>query len=143
MNTEVRRPEADPHLDGFIRWRFRDTTVFGVRGEATLAGFAKVSREFLSDPTPHALWDMRECSVSRLAHGQLGWLVGELMRSDVLKRPTGKSAFVCPGDADYNVLRVLIACAEAGGHSIEMAVFRDIDRARGWLFDDRSGSRPA
>jgi hypothetical protein len=62
LNTEVRRPEADPHLDGFIRWRFRDTTVFGVRGEATLAGFAKVSREFLSDPTPHAR--KAKCSAS-------------------------------------------------------------------------------
>ena len=81
---------------------------------------------------------MRECSVSRLAHGQLRWLVGQLMRSDSKKRPAGRSAFVCPGDADYNVLRVLIAYAEANGHAIELAVFRDIDEARVWLFDDRS-----
>jgi hypothetical protein len=143
LNTEAEPSRADPHLDGFIRWRFRDTTVFGVRGEATLAGFAMASREFEADPTPHALWDMRECSVSRLAHGQLRWLVGELMRSDLRRRPTGRSAFVCPGDADYNVLRVLIAYAEAKGHAIELAVFRDIDDARRWLFDDPSRSRVA
>jgi hypothetical protein len=143
LSTEAAHPEADPHLESFTRWRFRDTTVFGVRGEATLAGFASVAREFLADPTPHALWDMRECSVSRLAHGQLRWLVGQLMRSDLQKRPTGRSAFVCPGDADFNVLRVLIACAQANGHGIELAVFRDIDRARGWLFDDPPRNRPA
>ena len=142
MSTEPAHPEADPHHDDFVRWRFRDTTVFGVRGEATLAGFATVSREFQADPTPHALWDMRECSLTRLAEGQLRWLVGQLMRSDRQKRPTGRSAFVCPGDADYNALRVLIACAEADDRGIELAVFRDIDAARGWLFD-RSRSRSA
>jgi hypothetical protein len=143
LSTPAAQPEADPHLDGFIRWRFRDTTVFGVRGEATLAGFAAISREFQADPTPHALWDMRECSVSRLAHGQLRWLVDQLMGSDSKRRPTGRSAFVCPGDADYNVLRVLIAYAEANGHAIELAVFRDVDQARVWLFDDRSRARSA
>jgi hypothetical protein len=143
LSTEAAHAEADPHLDSVVRWRFRDTTVFGVRGEATLAGFARVSREFLADPTPQALWDMREYSVSSLARGQLRWLVGQLMRSDPRKRPRGRSAFVCPGDADYNVLRVLIAYAEAHGYGVELAVFRDIDEARGWLFDRPSRSRSA
>ena len=138
---EASRPEADPQLDGFSRWRFRDTTVFGVGGEATLTGFATIFREFLSDPTPHVLWDMRECSLSRLAHGRLRWLVSQLMRSDIQKRPSGRSAFVCPGDADYNVLRILIAYAEASGYGIELAAFRDIDKARRWLFNDPSRNR--
>ncbi len=91
---------------------------------------------FLADPTPHALWDMRDCSVSRLAHGQLRWLLGHLTRSDLRKRPSGRSAFVCPDDADYCVLRVLIACADPDGQGIELAVFRDIDGARGWVLDE-------
>jgi hypothetical protein len=138
---EASNPEADSHLDGFTRWRFRDVTVFGVRGEATLTGFATVFREFLADPTPLVLWDMRECSLSRLAHGRLRWLVSQLMRSDLQKRPSGRSAFVCPADADFNVLRILIAYAEANGYAIELAVFRDIDEARRWLPIDPSRDR--
>jgi hypothetical protein len=34
-----------------------------------------------------------------------------------------------------------IAYAEANGYGIELAVFRDIDQARRWLFDDPSSNR--
>jgi hypothetical protein len=136
---EAPNPEAGLHLDGFTRWRFRDLTVFGVGSEATVAGFVTVFREFLSDPTPHVFWDMRECSLSNLAHDKLRWLVRQLMRSDLDKRPSGRSAF-CPGDADYNILRILIAYVEANGYGIELAVFRDIDEARRWLFNDPPSS---
>lgn len=141
-SPEASSPETDSHFDGFTRWRFRDVTVFGVNADATLAGFARTFRDFLSDPTPRVLWDVRECSLSRLVHGHLRWLVGELMRADLQKRPRGKSAFVCPRDDDYNTLRILVAYAEANDYRIELAVFRDIDEARCWLFDDRSRDRP-
>jgi hypothetical protein len=131
--TEAPTPKADLHLDGFTRWRFPDTTVFGVRGEATPAGFALVFREFLSDPTPHVLWDMREYSLSRLDHAQLRFLVSQLMRSDLQRRPAGRSAFVCTSDADFNAMRILIAYAEANDYRIELAAFRNIDEARQWL----------
>lgn len=142
-SSEVSSPETDSHFDGFTRWRFRDVTVFGVNADATLAGFARTFRGFLADPTPRVLWDVRECSLSRLAHGHLRWLVGELTRADLQKRPSGRSAFVCPGDDDYNTLRILVAYAEANDYRIELAVFRDIDEARRWLFDDRSRDRSA
>lgn len=135
-------PEEDSHLEGFTRWRFRDITVFGVRDEATPTGFARILQEFLADPTPRVLWDLREYSLARLPHDKLRWLIGQLMRSDLQKRPTGRSAFLCSGDADYNATRILIAYAEANDYAIELAVFRDIDEARLWLFDDPSRSQP-
>jgi hypothetical protein len=64
------------------------------------------------------------------------------MGSDLQKRPSGRSAFVCPSDADFNTLRIFIAYAEANNYRIELAVFRDIDEARHWLFNDRSKIRP-
>jgi hypothetical protein len=87
-------------------------------------------RNTLSGPTLHVLWDMREYSLSRLDHTQLRLLVSQLLPSDLQRRPTGRSAFVCTSDADYNAMRILIAHAEAGDYRIELAAFRDIDEAR-------------
>jgi hypothetical protein len=133
VSIEAPTAKADLYFDGFARWRFSDTTVFGVRGEATRAGFARVFQEFLSEPTPNVLWDMREYPLSRLAHHQLRSLVSQLMRSDLSRRPAGRSAFVCNSEADHVVMRILIAYAEANDYRIELAAFREIDEARRWL----------
>jgi hypothetical protein len=140
-SPEAPYPVAGAELAGLTRWRFRDITVFGVNGEATLTGFVSTFREFLLDPTPRVLWDMRECSLSSIAHGKFRWLISQLMRSDLQKRPCGRSAFLCPEDADYDMARMLIAYAEANDYGIELAVFRDIDEARRWLFDDPPNDR--
>jgi hypothetical protein len=111
-------------------------TVFRVRGEAGPTGFVKSFRDFLSDPTPRVLWDMRECGLSRLAHDQIRWLVSQLVRLDLRTRPSGRSAFVCPSEDDHNVMRLLIAFAEANGYRIELAAFRRVEEAQRWLAHD-------
>jgi hypothetical protein len=117
--------------------RSRDAgiTLFALGREATPAAFVAAFRELLSDPTPHVLWDLRECSLSRLSHDQLRWLVSQLMRSDFRKRPGGRTALVCSGDDDENVMRLLVAYAEANDYPIDLAVFRDTGPARLWLAD--------
>jgi len=137
---EASNREADPLLDGFTRWRFRDVTVFGVHGDATPIGLMTVFREFLSDPTPLVLWDMRECSLKLLTVDELHWLVCRLTRADHRERPSGKSAFVCSGE-DRNVVRLLVAFAEANDYGIDLAVFTHLDAAQRWLFNDPSGNR--
>jgi hypothetical protein len=134
-------PEADSHLDGITCWRSQDVTVFGVHGDATPTGLVTVLREFLSDPTPLVLWDMRECSLELLTLDQLRWLVCRLTRADHWKRPVGKSAFVC-SDEDHNVARLLVAYAEANDYAIKLAVFTNLDAAQSWLFNDPSRNRP-
>jgi hypothetical protein len=128
--------EADPHLASITRRRHQDVTVFRVRGEAAPTGFVTAFRDFLSDPTPRVLWDMREYGLSRLAHDQIRWLVGQLVRLDLGTRPSGRSAFVCPSEDDHNVMRLLIAFAEANGYRIELAAFRRVEEAQRWLAHD-------
>jgi hypothetical protein len=131
--SEAPDPETDPEFAGFTHWRFPDLSVFHAHGEATVAAFLSTFRSFLSDPTPNVLWDLRECPLSNLAHDKLHWGVSQAMRSDTRKRPRGRSAFVCRGESDYNVMRILIAYAEAHRYGIDLAAFRDIDEARRWL----------
>ncbi len=126
-------PEADQEYAGFTHWRFPDLTVFHAHGEATVGAFVSAFQKFLSDPTSNVLWDLRECALSNLAHDKLRWAVSQAMRSDLGKRSTGRSAFVCRRESDYNVMRILIAYAEAHGYAIELAAFRNIDEARRWL----------
>ena len=76
-------------------------------------------RKFLADPTPHVLWDLRECGVAYHAHGRLSSLVSQLIRADDSKRPSGRSAFVCSCDVDFNAMRNFIAYAEASEYGIE------------------------
>lgn len=130
-------PEADSRLDGITRWSSRDVTVFGVHSEATPAAMVTGFREFLSDPTPLVLWDMRECSLNLVRIDELHWLVCRLTRADHRKRPSGKSAFVC-SDEDHNVVRLLVAYAEASDYGIKLAAFTSIDVAQRWLFNDPS-----
>jgi hypothetical protein len=125
--------EADPDFAGFTHWRFPELTVFHAHGEATVAAFVSAFQKFLSDPTPQVLWDLRECPLSNLAHDKLRWGVSQVVRSDVRKRPRGRSAFACRRESDYNVMRILIAYAEAHGYAIDLAAFRDVDEARRWL----------
>lgn len=112
-------------------------TVLRVREEAVPTGLVTTFREFLADPTPRVLWDLREYKLSRLANEQLRWLVSQLLRSDTEKRPTGRSAFVC-SEADRNVMRILIAYAEANDYGVELAAFLDFEEARRWLEDDHA-----
>jgi hypothetical protein len=92
-----------------------------------------VFREFLADPTPRVLWNMQQCSLSPFGREELRSVVSRLMRLDHRKRPGGRSAFVCARDHDQNVMRVLIAYAEANDYAIELAVFRELEEAQEWL----------
>ncbi|HUL79827.1 MAG TPA: hypothetical protein VL691_21360 [Vicinamibacteria bacterium] len=119
-----------------INWqREGETVVFRVRGEATPAVFMDGLRALLADPTPCVLWDLRGCRLSGLGRDQLRRLVSRLMRSDLSKRRAGRSAFVCGTDEDRNVMRLLVAYAEASDYGIELAVFGDLERAERWLED--------
>lgn len=120
---------------GFFRTRCDDLTVFEVHGALTPARVVSLFRQFLVNPTPFALWDMRECSLDSFAEGELRWVVGQLTQAEVggRRRTTGRSAFVCPRDSDAAAMRQLIAHAQSGDYGIHMALFRDIDDARCWL----------
>ena len=119
-----------------INWqREGETVVFRVRGEATPAVFMDGLHAFLADPTPCVLWDLRGCRLSGLGRDQLRWLGSRLMRPDHSKSRVGRSAFVCGTDEDRNVMRLLVAYAEASDHGIEIAVFGDVVRAERWLED--------
>ena len=80
---------------------------------------------------------MRECSLNLVRIDELHWLVCRLTRADHRKRPYGKSAFVC-SDEDHNVVRLLVAYAEASDYGIKLAAFTSIDVAQRWLFNDPS-----
>ncbi len=120
---------------GFFRRRYDDLTVFEVHGVVTPARVVSLFRQFLANPTPFALWDMRGCSISSFEDAELRWVVGQLVQleGNGRKRVNGRSAFVCPRDADAAAMRKLIACAEADDYGIHLAHFRDIDDARCWL----------
>ena len=118
---------------GLFRKRAGNVTFFEVRGEATPGGVLALFRQFLADRTPLALWDMRQFTLSHLADDELRWLVRQLMELQSERRVYGRSAFVCPRDADNDVLRTLIAYAQAEGYGIHLAAFREIDDARCWL----------
>jgi hypothetical protein len=115
------------------RTRDGDLTVLTVRGEATPAMLIGAYRELLAEPTARVLWDMRNGWLARLAHDQLRWSMSQLVRSGDGKRPHGRSAFVCRTESDRNVMRLLIAYAEANGYRIELGAFSDIEKARHWL----------
>jgi hypothetical protein len=131
---------SSPDLHGIPRERSREATVFRLHGDATPIGLVTIFREFLADPTPLVLWDMREGSLKPLTIDELRWLVSRLTRANHRKRPTGKSAFVC-SDEDYNVVRLLVAYAEANDYAIELAVFTNLEVAERWLFDEPSKNR--
>ena len=120
---------------GFFRRRSDDLTVFEVHGSVTPARVVSMFRQFLGNPTPFALWDMRGCSLAPFVDSDPRWVVGQLMRLEGSgrRRVNGRSAFVCPRDADAAVMRKLIASAEASAYGIHLALFRDIDDARCWL----------
>lgn len=133
--SEGTKGEALP-FTRITRTRDGELTIFQVRGEATPPRLVDALREFLADPTRGVLWDLRDCRLSPLYHDQLRWLVSQLMRSDHSKRRTGRSAFVCRGDDDRNVMRLLIAYAEANEYRIELAVFGSVKQAQRWLGRD-------
>jgi hypothetical protein len=129
----VTKTEVQPQLVGFSSKRVGDVTVLEVRGTAKVGDVVAIFREFLAHPTPLVLWDMRGYTLSHLADDDLRTLVSQLMRMDREKRLYGRSAFVCPRDADYFVMRMLILYMEANDYGLHLAVFRDIDDARCWL----------
>jgi hypothetical protein len=133
---QVASSEVDPQLPGFTRWRLEGLTVFRVQGEATSDGFLMVFRGFLFDPTPQVLWDLREYSLFHLPLDEMRWLVGALTRLDLRKRPRGRSAFVCSSDEEQAHLRVFTSYAEANDYPIKLAVFGDMEQAKGWLTAD-------
>ena len=134
--------EADVVPLGCIT-RIRDgsITTFRAHGAAAPEVLIAALREFLAEPTPHVLWDLRECGVAYHAHGRLPSLVSQLIRADHSKRPSGRSAFVCSCDVDFNVMRNFIAYAEANEYGIELAAFLDLGAARRWLGDESASER--
>src|SRR5512139_1113253 len=137
---EDARDDALP-FSSVSRLRDGELTVLTVRGEATPAMLIGAYREFLAEPTTRVLWDMRNGWLARLAHDQLRWSIGQLIRSDGGRRPQGRSAIVCSSEDDRNVMRLLIAYAEANDYRIEVAAFSGIDKARHWLDEASAGKR--
>src|SRR5512139_189559 len=88
---EDARDDALP-FSSVSRLRDGELTVLTVRGEATPAMLIGAYREFLAEPTTRVLWDMRNGWLARLAHDQLRWSIGQLIRSDGGRRPQGRSA---------------------------------------------------
>ena len=110
-------------------------TVFEIHGSATPAGVVSPFRQFMANPTPCLLWDLRGCSLTDLDVSDLHWMVKQLVRLDHLgERPViGRSAFVCSSEPDAIVMRRLIMYAGAKDYGIPLALFRDIGVARRWL----------
>jgi hypothetical protein len=93
--------------------------------------FAVAMREA---PTPLLLWDLRQARFNRFTNDELRWIASQLVassRADCAAR--GKSAFVVTHDADYGMMRMLIAHVELGGYRAPLQVFRDERAARSWL----------
>ena len=115
------------------RTREGELTLFQVRGDPTPHLLLDALREFLEDPTRLVLWDMRACRFGRFDPDQLRKAFDGLMRSDHSKRPQRRSAFVCRGEGDCAVVRLLVAYAEARHYPADLAVFSNITQARHWL----------
>lgn len=133
--SEPRKKKALP-FTSVTRTREGGLTVFKVRGEANPSAFIDAFRDFLTDPTRLALWDMRGCQLARLDPDRLRQLVGDMKRFDHSKRPRAKTAFVCRTEEDANVMRLLVAYAEADEYATEMAVFGNVTPAQHWLAED-------
>lgn len=133
--SEQRKEKALP-FTSVTRTREGGLTVFKVRGEANPSAFIDAFRDFLTDPTRLALWDMRGCQLARLDPDQLRQLVGGMKRCDHSKRPGAKTAFVCRTEDDANVMRLQVAYAEAIDYWTEMAVFGNVTQAQHWLAED-------
>jgi hypothetical protein len=120
---------------GYSRPASGGLTVFEIHGHATPAGVVSLFRQFMANPRPCLLWDLRGCSLTNLEVSDLHWMVKQLIRlDDQGERPViGRSAFVCSGEPDAIVMRRLIMYAEAKDYGIQLALFRDIDVARCWL----------
>jgi len=115
------------------RTREGSLTAFRVRGEGTPDVLIAVFREFLADPTPKVLWDLRECRLGLLTLEQMRDLVSRMMGVDRRGRTKGRSAFLCTREEDVMMMRILTAYAEANDYGIELAVFDDPAAARRWL----------
>lgn len=125
--------DPSPRVGAQVRERSAGLTVVEVQGEATAAGFAEIFRQFVEDPTPLVLWDLRELRLSHLTDEELRYLVRHLVRLDRVRRRHGRAAFVCSRDADDRAIRMLIAHVQANDYGIRLAAFRDVYDARCWL----------
>ncbi len=127
------KTEDQPPLVGFSSSRVDDVTTFEVHGAATTADVVTIFRGFLLHPTPLVLWDMRDYALAHLGDDALASLGKQVLCLESEKRICGKSAFVCPRETDYRVMRTLIRQAGANSCGIRLGVFRSIEDARSWL----------
>lgn len=115
------------------RQRVGNVTLYQVRGVAAPTDILHLFQDFLADPTPIVVWDMRECRVSHMTGADVRRVVIELLRMNQQNPVRGKSAFICPDAPDFERMRTLAAYAEANDYGYQLDVFSNGAEAREWL----------
>jgi hypothetical protein len=112
----------------FGGWSFVLSTALGKVTDAELLAHQKEllgDKDF--DPSYPQLDDVRDADMDRITTG----CIQTLAKTSAASRQGTKRALVVRGDLAYGLARMLQALRE--GSRQEIRVFRDLDRALGWL----------
>lgn len=118
-----------------------DLTVFTIEGDLTADEIITHSSEYYLDkPTKYVLWDARNGTVQNISPDTFRKIAND-MREITAKREGGKTAFVgnYDDDSDFGMGRIYEVFAEIENLPVSYRVFRDIEEAKKWLFQDESG----
>jgi hypothetical protein len=111
--------------------RARQLTVHKAQGEITAPDIQACLDTFFQDPTPDALWDLREGAMSQVGREDMMRFAAYLIKQ-ALRRPRGKTALVAPRDLEFGTLRMGMAYLE-GKVPVIYNIFRSMGQARAWL----------
>ena len=111
-------------------------TTIVVIGEVSLdETLGQLSSFYSGDPTPLAMWDLRQANVEAFFSPQLESMI-EFMAQNIEKRKGGKAALLLGGDLSYGVARMLETKWELCNLPLKLQAFRDHDQALKWLASD-------
>ena len=110
-----------------------DLTVFTVVGEVDAEQVLSQIISFLTgEPTQLVLWDITVGSLERISSNDVRMIV-ERAAPFADRRKGGRTAIVCLRDLEYGISRMFQSFADVMQVPFEMNVFRNLEKARGWL----------
>jgi hypothetical protein len=111
----------------------KQLTTFVVIGEVSLDETLEQLLGFYSgDPTPLAMWDLRQANVETFFSPQLESMV-ELMAQHIEKRKGGKAALLLADDLAFGLARMLETKWDILNLPLKLQTFRDHAKALKWL----------
>ena len=114
-----------------------DLTIFTISGAVDAEQLANQIISFLKgEPTQLVLWDITVGSLAAIPAKDLRTIV-DLAAPFAHKRKGGRTAILCTTDLNFGLSRMFQSFAELMQIPFEIRVFRDLDEAKGWLYELR------